>query len=159
MLNSARPSCLICGSQQLQPFLNLSEMGTSHGAAAHQFTHAYQIIVVCGTCRHGQLEKYSHDCFHSYGDEDWEMYWWYALGPNAMQHLRDLLIDCLDRLNVDCDCAVHRSLRVSAERLWGGVKHAVDPVEKVKFAWLLLEEQLDHVTLKVDRQKSIGWAV
>ena len=158
MLHPARSRCLICGSSRLQPFLNLSETGTSHGAAEHNFTHAYQIIVICEACGHGQLEKCSHDCFDYYGDEDWDMYWWYALSPIMLTRLRDLLVACPDRLNTACNCALHRSLRDSGERLWGGVKHAIDPAGKVKFAWLLLEEQPDQVTLQVDQQKGSGQA-
>ena len=122
-------SCLICGSRQLQPLLNLSEEGMSHSAAGHNFTYAYQIITVCGACGHGQLEKYSHDCFHYYGDEDWEMYWWSCArfergAPPARYCLRRIArID----LNAACAmCALHRSLRESAARLWGGVTHAIE---------------------------------
>ncbi len=153
MLSVARAGCLICGSRQLQPFLNLSETGTSHGAAEHNFTHAYQIIAICEACGHGQLEKYSHDCFHYYGDEDWEMYWWYALSPTTMNRLRDLLADCPDPLNTACDCTLHRSLRDSSERLWGGVRHAIDPAGKIAFAWAVLCEQPDRATLQVDPQR------
>jgi hypothetical protein len=150
MLNSARAICLICGSRSLQPFLNLSETGTSHGAAEHNFTHAYQLIVVCEACGHGQLEKYSHDCFHYYGDEDWEMYWWYALNPIDLRRLQVLL--------AACSCALHRSLRDSGERLWGGVTHAIDPAARTEFAWVRLEEQSDQVALKVDQQRGLGRA-
>jgi hypothetical protein len=158
MLNVARASCLICGSRPLQPLLNLSEEGVPHGAAGHNFTSAYQIIAVCGACGHGQLEKYSHDCFSHYADEDWEMYWWYALNPIELRRLRDLLIDCPDQLNVACTCALHRSLRESADRLWGGVQHAIDPGGLVKFAWALLAEQPDQIELKLDRQRSVDLA-
>jgi len=159
MLNSACTSCLICGSQQLQPLLNLSEVGVPHGAAGHNFTYAYQIITVCDACEHGQLEKYSHDCFSHYEDEDWEMYWWYALDPIALRRLRDLLVDCPDHLNTACQCTLHRGLRESSERLWGGVKHVTRPGEKAGFAWVVLDEQTGRVTLKVDQQKGIGQVV
>jgi hypothetical protein len=159
MLTSARASCLICGSRSVQPFLNLSETGTPHGAAAHQFTHAYQLIVVCGACGHGQLESYSHDCFHYDGDEDWDMIWWYALDPLALRRLRNLLAECPDQRNAECSCAVHRSLRASGERLWGGVKHAIGPEEKIGFAWIVVDEQSAGVTLEVDQQKGIDQAV
>ena len=158
MLTSAHVRCLICGSRQLQPLLNLSEEGTSHSAAGHNFTYAYQIITVCGACGHGQLEKYSHDCFHYYGDEDWEMYWWYALDSSAVRRLRELLANCPDQLNAACECALHRSLRESAARLWGGVTHAIDPAARTEFAWVLLEEQPEQVALKVDQQRGLGQA-
>lgn len=158
MSDRARASCLICGSRQLQLLLCLSEEGVPHGAAAHHFTYAYQIIAVCGACGHGQLEKYSHDCFNYYADEDWEMYWWYALGPAEVRRLRALLAGCPARLKAECNCALHRSLRESGERLWGGVNHVVGPEEKANFAWLVLDEQPDHVTLKVDRHHGTGQA-
>jgi hypothetical protein len=158
MLSVARTTCLICGSRQLHPLLNLSETGISHGAAGHNFTHAYQIIVMCEACGHGQLEKYSHDCFHYYGDEDWEMYWWYALSPIGVRRLHELLADCLDPLDANCNCALHRSLRESGEHLWCGVKHAIDPSAQTDFAWLRLEEQPARVTFEVDQQRSLGQA-
>jgi hypothetical protein len=158
MLNSARAICLICGSRSLRPFLNLSETGTLHGAAEHNFTQAYQVMVTCDACGHGQLEKYSHDCFHYYGDEDWEMYWWYALSPIELRRLLVLLAACPDNLNAACSCALHRSLRDSGERLWGGVQHAIDPGGPVKFAWALLDEQPDQIELKLDRQRGVDLA-
>jgi hypothetical protein len=158
MLNVTRASCLICGSRQLQPLLNLSEEGVPHGTAGHNFTYAYQIIAVCGACGHGQLEKYSHDCYSHYEDEDWEMYWWYALSPAEVLRLRALLTDCSDALNAACRCAPHRSLRESGERLWGSVKHAVAAEGKIDFAWVVVDEQAGRVTLKVDQQKGIGQA-
>jgi len=158
MLSVARTSCLICGSRQLQPFLNLSETGIPHDAAGHNFTHAYHVIAICEACGHGQLEIYSHDCFHYYGDEDWDMYWWYALQPAEVLRLRALLEGCPDRLNAQCSGALHRSLRESSERLWGGIKHAINPEGKISFAWLSFIEQPDRPSLQVDRQQSIGQA-
>jgi len=87
------------------------------------------------------------------------MYWWYALGPMVVRRLRDLLAACPDSLQTKFHCALHRSLRESGERLWGGVKHTVDPAEKIAFAWLLLEEQPDRVTLEVDQPRGPGQAV
>jgi hypothetical protein len=87
------------------------------------------------------------------------MYWWYALSPAEVLRLRALLTDCPDKLKADCQCALHCCLRESSERLWGGVKHVTVSEEKTDFAWLSLEEQQDHVMLKVDRQKNIGQAV
>ncbi len=142
----------------MQPFLNLSETGTSHGAAEHNFTHAYQIMAICEACRHGLLEKYSHDCFQYHGDEDWDMYWWYALDPIALGRLRELLTACPDPLNAACACAPHRSLRDSSERLWGGVQHAVDPAGKIAFTWMVLDEQPDQITLKFNAQRGFGQA-
>jgi hypothetical protein len=156
MPDLARATCVICGSRQLQPLLNLAVDGVSHGAPGHVFTFDYDILALCEACGHGQLEKYSHDCFHYEGDEDWDMYWWYALSPTTLNRLRDLLVACPDRLNAKCDCALHRSLRESGERLWGGVKHAVDPAGKITFAWVVTEERPEQVTFQVDQQNGTG---
>jgi hypothetical protein len=86
------------------------------------------------------------------------MYWWYALRPGDVARVRDRSARCPDRLNAECACALHRSLRESSQRLWGGVKHAVNPAEKTAFAWALLEEQPDQVALKVDQQHGPGQA-
>jgi hypothetical protein len=158
MFSVARTSCLICGNRPLQPLLNLSEHGVPHGATGHNFTSGYQIIAVCGACGHGQLESYSHDCYSHYADEDWEMYWWYALSPAAVARLHALLTDCTDALNAACQCALHRSLRESSDRLWGGVKHAVAAEGKIDFAWVVVDEQANQITLKVDQQKGSGQA-
>jgi hypothetical protein len=132
--------------------LNLSVEGVPHGAPGHTFTFGYNIVTVCEACGHGQLEKYSHDCFHYEGDEDWDMYWWYALRPADVTLLRELLPHCPDPLNAICACALHQSLRVSSMRMWGGVTHAVNPAGKITFAWAVLEELSDRVALKVDEQ-------
>lgn len=158
MPDPARTQCLICGSSQLRPFLNLSETGTPHGAAEHNFTRAYQTFAICDACGHGFLEVYAHDCFHYYGDEDGDMYWWYVPDPIAMNRLHDLMAQCPDPLSTACDCALHRGLCHSGERLWGGVKHAVNPIAKIAFAWALLEEQPDRAVLKVVNQRGLQQA-
>jgi hypothetical protein len=157
-MQSAHSRCLICGSPSLQPLLNLAAEGTPHGAAHHAFTSGYRLIVLCEVCGHGQLEIYSHDCFQHYEDEDWDMYWWYVLRSADVARLRDRLARCPDRLNAQCDCALHHSLRESASRLWGGVKHSVNPAGKISFAWLSLIELSDQVTWQVDREAGMGQA-
>lgn len=158
MLNVARNSCVICGSRQLQILLNLSVEDVPHGEPGHIFTFGYNVVSVCEACGHGQLEKFSHDCFHYEGDEDWDMYWWYVLRPDDAARLRDLLVGCPDQLDAACECALHQSLRASSMRLWGGVQHAVNPAGQVSFAWAMLEEQPDRVVLKVDHPKGFRLA-
>ncbi len=154
----ARTTCLICGSQQLRAFLSLTERGTPHGAAGHQHVYDYTIIGVCADCEHGQLETFSHDCFSHPTDEDWDMYWWYALAPADVDRLTAMTERCPDRLNAQCNCAVHRGLRESSGRLWGGVRHAVAVRPKAAFAWLRLQESAESVTLTVDKEKGLGSA-
>ena len=156
MPDPARAHCLICGSSQLRPLLNLSVEDVPHGAPGHVFTFGYNSVSVCEACGHGQLEKYSHECFHYEGDEDWDMYWWYALKPDGVARLRGLLVSCPDPLNAACECALHHSLRASSMRLWGGAKHATDPAGRVKYAWALLDEPPDQIVLKVDQQGGLG---
>jgi hypothetical protein len=159
MPEPARVRCLICGDSPVRPLLNLSVEDVPHGAPGHIFTFGYNTVSVCEACGHGQLEKYSHDCFHYEGDEDWEMYWWYTLRPNDVARLRDLLARCPDPLDAACECVLHQSLRASSMRLWGGVQHAVNPAGTVKFVWLRLAEQLDRVMLEVDQQCGLGQGV
>ena len=151
MHNLARSTCLSCGSRQLQPLLILSVEDVPHGAPGHVFTFGYNIVAECEACGRGQLEKFSHDCFHYEGDEDWDMYWWYALRPDEVMRLRDLLARCPNPLDATCACALHQSLRSSSMRLWGGVTHAVNPAGKVAFTWVTVEEESDHAVLKVDQ--------
>lgn len=152
----ARSHCLICGDQALQPLLNLSESGIPHGAAGHVLTYDYSAVAVCSQCGSGQLEKYSHDCFHYPGDEDWDMYWWFVLTPADILRLRTFLGRCPNRLDAQCDCALHTALRVSSARLWGGVRHRVVPQVQTEFAWLTLTEDDNLLTLHVDTQKQSG---
>lgn len=158
MPEPARARCLMCGSSPLRPLLNLSVEDVPHGAPRHVFTFGYNIVAECEACGHGQLEKYSHDCFHYEGDEDWDMYWWYVLRPADVARLRSLLVGCPDQFNAACECAFHQSLRASSMRLWGGVRHAVNPAGKISFAWVVIEEQADHVALQVDQHGGIGQA-
>ena len=153
-----RTHCLICGSHELRPLLSLSEEGALHGESEHNFAYSCNSVAVCEKCGHGQLESYSHDCFSYYEDEDWEMYWWYALSPAEVLRLRALAGRCPDRLNPECGCSIHRNLRYSVERLSSGVDHAVFPEEKADFVWLYLEERSDQVALKIDKQKGTGQA-
>ena len=154
----ARVVCLICGRQQLQPLINLSEDGIPHNGVGHNFTYSYDVMTVCENCGHGQLESYSHDCYVRWDDEDQEMYWWYALTPSDVLRLRDVFDSCPDWLNAACDCSVHHSLRSSKKRLWGGVLHAVSPRQKITFTWLYLEMDKNQVILKLDKEKGIGQA-
>jgi hypothetical protein len=153
MPDPARLHCLLCGSSRLRLLLNLSIEDVPHGAPGHVFTFGYNLVAVCDACGHGQLEKYSHDCFHYEGDEDWDMYWWYAFTPDDVARLRNRLAQCPDPLNAACACALHQSLRSSSLRLWGGVTHAVNPAGSVTFAWAALEEQADRVLLKLDEAR------
>ena len=127
-----------------------------HTEAGHQFAHAYSIVSVCGVCGHGQLEQYSHDCFSFYEDDDWNMYWWYALAPAEVSRWRARVDRCPDRLNAQCDCALHRDLRASGEHLAGGVAHAVSPEEHIRFAWIVLDDRDNPVTLNIDTERGMG---
>lgn len=152
----ARTRCLVCGEQALQPLLNLTESGVPHGAAGHVLTFDYSAVAVCSQCGCAQLEKYSHDCFHYPGDEDWDMYWWYVLTNTAVLHLRSFLGRCPNCLDAQCGCALHTALRASSARLWGGVQHRVAPEAQTEFAWLTLAEDENLPTLHVDTQKQSG---
>jgi hypothetical protein len=159
MPNVARVCCLVCGKQQLQPLISLSEEGTPPKSPGHTFTYSYDVIVSCNHCHHGQLETYAHDCFHYYENEDWDMYWWYGIVPSDVIRLRSVFKTCDDWLNARCGCAVHRSLRESMKHSWSGVLHAIFPRENASFAWLSLEEEQEKVVFKLDRQKGIGKSV
>ena len=156
MSANLRTACLVCGRQPLQLLLDLSAEGTPHGEAGHNFMYSRATVAVCGQCGHGQLEKYDHDCF-SY-DEDWNMYWWYALSPAEVARLRAALNNCPEPLNPECRCAVHQDLRESGEHLWGGVKHAFSPHGSARYAWLQVVASGDHMALIVDAQKGTGAA-
>lgn len=146
-----RLACLICNSTPVQPMLNLTEEGVSHGEAGHNFTYSYRTLAVCEICGCGQLEYLDHDCF-SY-DEDWDMYWWYALGPSEVQQLCEALAACPAPLDACCMCAIHQALRASSRRLWGGRPHTTSPRQKASFSWLSLREEEQHLQLMIDIQQ------
>lgn len=156
MPSIARTTCLICGSLQVQPLLSLSERGTPHRTVTHNSVYEYSVLGVCANCGHGQLEIYSHDCFGHPADEDWDMYWWYAITPDDVFRLSAKIKSCPGRLNAQCTCTVHQTLRKSTGTLWGGVKHAFVISGKTSFAWLRLIESAETMTLMVDKKKGVG---
>lgn len=121
-----RPSYLVCPACEivgLQPLCLIHQRGVPHGQEHHQTVYDHQILSHCSQCGHGQLESYSHDCW-SY-DEEWDMYWCYLLPPADVVALQGLLRDgCPTPLNGECPCALHDSLRRSAERIHTGVMHS-----------------------------------
>jgi hypothetical protein len=147
MLAITHTACLICGSRELQPLLSLYEEGVDHGSPGHSITYAYGVLAACQACGRGQLESFSHDCFHYYGDEDWDMFFWFALEPPDVVRLRDALRGCPDPQDAGCGCAPHVSLRASGSHLWGGIPHAVAPGPSPRFAWLRVEEHADGPAL------------
>lgn len=153
MFKYARKNCLLCNSRKLQPLFALSEEGVLHGEPDHKYAFSYDSFCVCTKCGHGQLERYSHDCFSPYEDEDWNMYWWYVISPPDALRLKVLLANCPDTRNPKCDCSTHRQLRESEKLGWVIQRHAISPEEKAGFAWLTIEERGAHVTLKLDSRQ------
>jgi hypothetical protein len=121
-VSCSRPDCLICSSNNIKVVLALKMRGIPHDKKDHKFVYDYNSIFICNDCDRAQLESYSHDCY-SY-DEDWDMWWWYVLDKLSSNYLRSLLVNCPNPLDYSCNCSLHLSLRESAERLWGGIKHS-----------------------------------
>lgn len=120
----ARESCPVCGHDGLNGLAMIAETGVTHGRPHHNFTHTYWKTAVCPTCDHAIIEQFSHDCFGYYGDEDWDMFWWYVLAPGDTAVLRQHLAACPASLDGNCDCALHQSLRESCAALSPAVPHA-----------------------------------
>ncbi|MBN2006508.1 MAG: hypothetical protein JXA21_24365 [Anaerolineae bacterium] len=150
-----KPKCLVCG-KPAQVLMELDEHGIPHGEPGHNVAYSYAVISVCGACGHGVLEKYSHDCWDY--DEDWDMYWWYALAPGDVAELRRCLTGCPNPLNHACDCPVHVALRKSSEYAYGGVRHAYSQSSRAQYAWLTLEVHEGMPKFVVDKDRGIGGA-
>jgi hypothetical protein len=153
-----RIACLICGSRRRRPVVWMAEAGIPHGDEGHELVYSAAVISCCESCGHGQLERYSHDCFSFYQDEDWDMYWWYALDPTTVTDLRQQLAGCPDPANGRCDCPVHTAWRTDCRALYGGVRYAIAPNQAADFAWLTVEAAADGPHLRIDAAKGTAAA-
>jgi len=77
---------------------------------------------ICTACGAGELRNRDVDGWSAYphGDEDREMLFAWALLPQDVERLREVLAGCPDPLRGDCTCAVHEGRtapQVSASRI------------------------------------------
>ncbi len=131
--------CPVCGASAWRPLLWLERKGVPHGDKGHNVVFREERMDLCAACGHALLEVYSHDCWDH--DEDWDMYWWFALAPEGATRLQGLLASCPTPQEPTCACAVHASLRASSERLYGGVRHLTGPSGQVPHAPMRLEDR------------------
>lgn len=139
MSTYARRHCLFCHSSQLELALATFERGYPHEHQSHQYTHEYLNIAICQQCGLVQLEQYSHDCWSYEGDEDWDMYWWYAIAPEDISQWFELLRACPERSNPSCECRTHQALRKASKQLSSKIRHAVMPDASTEFTWVQLD--------------------
>ncbi len=153
-MKHARPTCVVCGSRDLEAMVWIHLRGVPHDNPGHNVIYDYSGLVVCGACGHGQLETYSHDCWSLDVDEEWEMYWWYALNPDDVKRLHQLLDVCPNPLDPNCVCPVHKGLRQSRERIHGGVRSSYFAEAKTRYCWLSLEVSEDTPILRMDKARA-----
>lgn len=146
-----RSTCVVCGAAGLRPVAALKETGVPHEAEGHNVAYSYRTIVKCEACGHGQLEAFSHDCWDH--DDDWDLYWWYALTPATLQTLQQHLHACPAPLDPQCACALHQSLRKSADGIYGGVRGVFSAFGKVAFAWARVAQVEGVWRLEVEKGK------
>lgn len=154
MAIGSRLQCIVCGARNLQLLCVLQTQGVPHGEPGHNVSYDRALVSICATCGCGQLEKYSHDCWSI--DEDWDMYWWYALPSADTSRLRQWLRACPTPQNGQCDCEIHQQLRTDTRRLAGAVPHASAPEAQARFAWLALDQQGAQLQLRIDPQREIA---
>lgn len=150
-MRAGRITCVVCASKQLQPLVWIHVRGIPPSEPEHNIIYDYSGILVCQACGYGQLEKFSHDCWSH--DEDWDMYWWFALNPDDTKSLAQLLVACPNPLDARCTCPIHASLRHSDEYLYAGVSHVCFPERQTRFGRLVLDVQAGIPSLSVDAQK------
>jgi hypothetical protein len=109
--------CSICGSSELLPIMWIERNGIPHGSDGHHVQYGTTVLQICPQCRRGWLEQYSHDCWAYFGDEPWDMFWWFLLEPEDLQRLIGEMEDCPVPLDPKCSCDLHQTLRSAFERL------------------------------------------
>ena len=154
LVKHERPTCVVCGSKDLNALVWIHLRGVPHGDPGHNVVYDYSGIIGCGACGHAQLEKFSHDCWSRDEDEEWEMYWWYALNPDDAKQLHQLLDSCPAPLDPNCVCPIHEGLRQSSEYVHGGVRHAYFANEKTRYRWLSLEVREGIPSLRMDETRA-----
>jgi|GEM_PF-2916950 len=130
-MNSA--TCLVCTAQALEEPVWIRHQGVPHHKAGHRFTYTAQRLQRCGACGSSQIEYYSHDCFAYYEDEEWDMYWWYALDSHSTHAFFDFLVSCPKIHATDCTCPAHKALR-ARELPWTGLRSTYSRDEPRQFA-------------------------
>lgn len=145
--------CNVCDSEDLTPVMNISKTGVSHGLPGHNHTYDYTVLSVCPKCQHGQLVKYSHDCWAYYGDEDWDMYWYYDLQTSDIKQVDALLEKCPNPLDTDCSCAIHTAMKTPWEFTSSYQANQIVSAKGVPFTRVSLEIQNNSSmpTIKVIR--------
>ena len=143
--------CSICGIKGLVGEIWIRREGVPHGVAEHNVAYTSTNLQSCPQCKRGWLQHFSHDCWHYYEDEPWDMYWWYMLESEDMQRIDTLLERCPTPLDPQCSCDLHCALRDATRNLYGGVKHreTIPLRQKIPFASLSLVETEKGLILKV----------
>ncbi|GCE06882.1 hypothetical protein [Dictyobacter aurantiacus] len=150
---AAITSCLVCQASGLELLMHVRDAGIPHEASGHNFAYASTLLLACQQCGSGILQKYSHDCWNYWEDEDWDMYWWYVLDLTSMQTIRQLLETCPAAQDPSCNCTLHLILRGS-ETIYGGIQHANAPSSHADFARLTIVQEGDHSKLQLVQKES-----
>ena len=145
---TAIASCLVCQATNPERLMHVRDAGIPHEAAGHNFVYASTLLLACQQCGSGILQKYSHDCWNYWDNEDWEMYWWYVLDLGDMRTIRKMLEACPAAQDPTCNCDLHRILRGS-ENIYGGIMHANTPSSHADFARLVLVKDGDNSALQL----------
>jgi hypothetical protein len=131
-------ACLACGAADLHAVARLRREGVPHGRWCHRFQFERAMIAACARCGHGQLERFSHDCFQSYdaegAHESWDLYWWYLLAPDALAQVREVMRPCGRPLVPRCACAAHALLREASGAISGSRRAVSSADGRVPFA-------------------------
>lgn len=140
-LSHSSPFCNICDSDNLIPLMHIAKTGVPHSSPGHKYTCDSTVLLVCQECQHGQVVKYSHDCWAYHGDEDWDMYWYYDLQPADMKRLETLLAECPHPLDADCSCGVHAAMKTAWELTSTYKANVKMSAQKVPYVRVSLEIQ------------------
>jgi hypothetical protein len=135
-------NCLHCKHQTLLPYFDMHAEGIAPWFAEHRIVYSHNVIRICESCRYGQVESYSHDCFQ--WDEPWDFISWFVIDKYNLWILEPYIRNCANRYDPHCECRVHQHLRDSFENILLSAhtsrlfEFELEP--KPLFSWLMVDQ-------------------
>jgi hypothetical protein len=155
-MTMVRRRCVVCGKAAQAPIFLVESRGIPHGQPGHDVVYDYKLLFECARCLSGQLEVYSHDCWSH--EDPWEMYWWYAFPPVAIDSVKHLGQVCSSPVTSSCECSFHQFVRHELRRVHSGIPYARSAEDAKQYCWLRmgLDKHTNSPCITVDKSKAVG---